>query len=241
MTHRDRRHGRRGGHPAPAAHATLGEAGAAGRRPARAGHAPARDRRGGDRARVARHRPSRGAGRGARRRRLRVRARDPDRSPAAGARLGRRRPPRPGRRRPSRRSCSRPPTRSSRAGAVREFAEAWEQSGAEGAIAVRRLPGRPPSTRIGVEGDRVVRVPDPGSDTDLTAAPLWAFDGRDRARAPRACASRRSSRRSRWRLRSSARSTPAAHVLSHETGPTRDLTNPLDLVEENFTYLRGLM
>ena len=31
------------------------------------------------------------------------------------------------------------------------------------------------------------------------------------------------------------------HVLSHETGPTRDLTDPLDLVEENFTYLRGLM
>ena len=31
------------------------------------------------------------------------------------------------------------------------------------------------------------------------------------------------------------------HVLSHETGPTRDLTNPLDLVEENFSYLRGLV
>ena len=33
-----------------------------------------------------------------------------------------------------------------------------------------------------------------------------------------------------------------ATVLSAiQTGPTRDLTNPLDLVEENFPYLRGLV
>ena len=125
-------------------------------------------------------------------------------------------------------------------GAVSEFAEAWEASGAEGAIAVRRLPGRPPSTRIGVEGDRVVRVPDPGSDTDLTAAPLWAFDDAIAEEIRNVCEPP---------FVAPFEVAPAfqraidagRHVLSHKTGPTRDLTDPLDLVEENFTYLRGLL
>ena len=30
-----------------------------------------------------------------------------------------------------------------------------------------------------------------------------------------------------------------ATVAAIQTGPTRDLTNPLDLVEENFPYLGG--
>jgi NDP-sugar pyrophosphorylase family protein len=125
-------------------------------------------------------------------------------------------------------------------GAVGEFAEAWEASGADGAIAVRRLPGRPPSTRIRVEGDRVLRVPDPGSDTDLTAAPLWAFNDAIARELRSVCEPP---------FVAPFEVAPAfqraidagRHVLSHETGPTRDLTNPLDLVEENFTYLRGLM
>ena len=123
-------------------------------------------------------------------------------------------------------------------GAVRAFAEAWEASGAEGAIAVRRMPGRPPSTRIGVEGDRVVRVLD--RDSNLTAAPLWAF--RD-AIAREIHAMCEPPFVAPFEVAPAFQRAIDAghHVLSHETGPTRDLTNPLDLVEENFTYLKGLM
>ena len=125
-------------------------------------------------------------------------------------------------------------------GAIGEFAAAWEASGAEGAIAVRHLPNRPPNTHIGVEGDRVVRVPDPDSDTDLTAAPLMAFGDVIAREIHQVCEPP---------FVAPFEVAPAFqraidaghHVLSHETGPTRDLTNPLDLVEENFTYLRGLM
>ena len=126
------------------------------------------------------------------------------------------------------------------AGTIRAFAEAWEASGAEGAIAVRRMPARPPATRIGVDGDRVVRVIDRESDTDLTAAPLWAFKDAIARELRQVCEPP---------FVAPFEVAPAFqraidaghHVLSHETGPTRDLTNPLDLVEENFTYLKGLM
>ena len=125
-------------------------------------------------------------------------------------------------------------------GAIREFADAWAASGAEGAIAVRHMPDRPPNTHVSVEGDRVLRVPDPEADTDLTAAPLMAFKAVIAREIHQVCEPP---------FVPPYEVAPAFqraidsghHVLSHETGPTRDLTDPLDLVEENFTYLRGLM
>jgi dTDP-glucose pyrophosphorylase len=125
-------------------------------------------------------------------------------------------------------------------GAVREFADAFEASGAEGAVAVRRLPGRPRNTRIGVEDGRVVRIPDPGSDDDLTAAPLWAVGDAITGEIHRVC---EPPFVAPFEVAPAfQRAIDAGHdVVSHETGPTRDLTDPLDLVEENFTYLRGLM
>jgi hypothetical protein len=102
------------------------------------------------------------------------------------------------------------------------------------------MPGRPPATRIAVDGDRVVRVIDRESDTDLTAAPLWAFKDAIARELRQVCEPP---------FVAPYEVAPAfqraidagRHVLSHEVGPTRDLTNPLDVVEENFTYLKGLM
>ena len=125
-------------------------------------------------------------------------------------------------------------------GAVGSFAAAYAASGAEGALAVRRMPGRPPSTRIAVEGDRVVRMPAPDADTDLTAAPLWAFGDVIAAEIERVC---EPPFEPPFEVAVAFQGAIDAgrHVLSHKTGPTRDLTNPLDLVEENFSYLRGLV
>jgi dTDP-glucose pyrophosphorylase len=125
-------------------------------------------------------------------------------------------------------------------GAIGRFSDAWEASAAEGAIAVRRLPDRPPSTRIGVEGGRVVRVVDRESNTGLTAAPLWAFRDVIAGHIHEVC---EPPFVPPYEVAPAFQRAIDAghHVLSHETGPTRDLTNPLDLVEENFSYLKGLM
>jgi NDP-sugar pyrophosphorylase family protein len=125
-------------------------------------------------------------------------------------------------------------------GALALFGAAYEASGAEGAIAVRRMPGRPPNTRVVVADDRVVRLPAPDADTDLTAAPLWAFGEVIAAEIERVC---EPPFEPPFEVAAAFQAAIDAgrHVLSHETGPTRDLTNPLDLVEENFSYLRGLV
>jgi NDP-sugar pyrophosphorylase family protein len=125
-------------------------------------------------------------------------------------------------------------------GAVGEFARTFAASGAAGAIAVRRQTGRPPPTRIRVEGDRVVRVSDPDAHDDVTAAPLMAF-GETIARELRAVCEP-PFRPPYEVIAAFQRAIDAGEtVIAFETGATRDLTDPLDLVEENFPYLRGLM
>ena len=54
------------------------------------------------------------------------------------------------------------------------FWRAFEESGAAGAISMRRQPGRPAANRIRAEGGRVVRVVDPSDESGFTAAPLMA-------------------------------------------------------------------
>jgi NDP-sugar pyrophosphorylase family protein len=106
--------------------------------------------------------------------------------------------------------------------------------GADGAVAVRRQPGRPAYTRIGVADGRVQRVAVPDADTDLSAAPLWLIGPRVEpflhplpGKPPHELADV-------VQLAIDA----GAHVSAIQVGPTRDLTSPADLVRENFPYLR---
>jgi NDP-sugar pyrophosphorylase family protein len=106
--------------------------------------------------------------------------------------------------------------------------------GADGAVAVRRQPGRPAYTRIEVVDGRVQRVVAPDADTDLSAAPLWLIGSRVEpflrplpGKPPRELADV-------LQLAIDA----GAHVSAIQVGPTRDLTSPADLVRENFPYLR---
>jgi NDP-sugar pyrophosphorylase family protein len=123
-------------------------------------------------------------------------------------------------------------------GAVESFARAFAESGAAGAIAVRRQPGRSRATRIGVDGGRVVRVSDPGSSDDLTAAPLMALGETVVREIPVVC---EPPFQPPYEVAAAfqRRIDAGDRVLAVDTGTTRDLTDPLDLVRENFPYLRG--
>jgi NDP-sugar pyrophosphorylase family protein len=117
-----------------------------------------------------------------------------------------------------------------RSGDVIRFGDAYRASGAAGAIAVRRDP--PPG--LGRPGIRVVDglVEAIGSaGSPVSAAPLWALDEPVLARL---CLDREP-----WELENAFRAAIAAgaRIAAIEIGKTRDLTDPLDLVEENFPYL----
>jgi dTDP-glucose pyrophosphorylase len=123
-------------------------------------------------------------------------------------------------------------------GSVGKFARVFAASSAAGAIAVRRQAGRPPPTRIRVEDGRVLRVRDPGADGCVTAAPLMAL-GEAVAHEVRAVCE--PPFRAPYEVAAAfQRAIDAGEaVIAVESGPTRDLTDPLDLVRENFPYLRG--
>ena len=117
-----------------------------------------------------------------------------------------------------------------RRGDVRRFAEAFIASGASGAIAMRRDP--PPSPDrpgLQVEDGFIAAL---GGKSEWSAAPLWALD------AP--VVSRLRVDREPWELENAFRAALEAgeRIAAIEIGKTRDLTDPLDLVEENFPYLR---
>jgi NDP-sugar pyrophosphorylase family protein len=122
------------------------------------------------------------------------------------------------------------------AGDVGRFAAA--AAATPGAIACRRRPGPRPPHRygLGAEHGLVTRVLDPDPANELSGAPLWAL-GPSVARlldplpgsAPYELATA-------FQLAVDA-GEPIAAV---EIGATRDLTHPLDLLLENFAYLRGV-
>jgi UDP-N-acetylglucosamine diphosphorylase / glucose-1-phosphate thymidylyltransferase / UDP-N-acetylgalactosamine diphosphorylase / glucosamine-1-phosphate N-acetyltransferase / galactosamine-1-phosphate N-acetyltransferase len=117
-----------------------------------------------------------------------------------------------------------------RAGDLRRFVERFSASGAAGAIAVRRDPppeaGRP---GILVRDGLVEAIWAPG--VPLSGAPLWALTN---AVVSQLCLDREP-----YELENAFRSAMAggARIAAVEIGKTRDLTDPLDLVEENFPYL----
>jgi NDP-sugar pyrophosphorylase family protein len=106
------------------------------------------------------------------------------------------------------------------------------------AIAGRRDPPPSPPHRFALrlERDRITKVLDDDPANELAAAPLWRlgedFDRTllDRLGGPP------------YELAEAFQSLIDAGetVYGIEIGPTRDLTHPLDLVEQNFPYLRAL-
>jgi NDP-sugar pyrophosphorylase family protein len=114
------------------------------------------------------------------------------------------------------------------------FWRAFEESGAAGAISMRRQPGRPVGTRIRAEGGRVVRVVDSSDESGFTAAPLMAVGPAVAAQIAGDLPG------PPFELAVAFQRVIDAgeRVEAIEIGQTRDLTDPLDLVEENFPYLR---
>jgi NDP-sugar pyrophosphorylase family protein len=107
------------------------------------------------------------------------------------------------------------------------------------AIAGRRDPPPSPPYRyaLGIEGGRITKVLDDDPANTLAAAPLWRlgedFDPEvlDRLGGPP------------FELAEAFQSMIDAGQIVHgvEIGPTRDLTHPVDLVVNNFPYVKGLV
>jgi NDP-sugar pyrophosphorylase family protein len=121
-----------------------------------------------------------------------------------------------------------------RRGDVGLFADAFVAAGSAGAVAVRVDP--PPGPGRGavrhVDG-RVERMRDDDPENPWSGAPLWAVGP---AVAERLCRDRPP-----YELENAFQAAIDAGetVTAVEIGKTRDLTDPLDLVEENFPYLRS--
>jgi dTDP-glucose pyrophosphorylase len=120
------------------------------------------------------------------------------------------------------------------AGDVARFAVAFGEGGGAGAVAVRTDPA-PGGRRKGVRrsGDRVLALWDDDPESVWTPAPLWGVGA---AVAERLCRDRPP-----YELGNAFGAAIAAGeaIRAIEIGKTRDLTDPLDLVEENFPYLRA--
>ena len=114
------------------------------------------------------------------------------------------------------------------------FWERFVESGAAGAISMRLQPGRPVGTRIRAEDGRVVRVVDPSDESGFTAAPLMAVGRPIAERIAYDLPGPPFELAHAFQLAIDA----GQRVEAIEIGKTRDLTDPLDLIEENFPYLR---
>jgi NDP-sugar pyrophosphorylase family protein len=120
-----------------------------------------------------------------------------------------------------------------RHGDIDAFAAAFLAARVDGAIAVRRDP--PPGrarAAVRVRNGLVERVRDDDPANPLSGAPLWALAARV---AERLCRDREP-----FELANAFQAAvdKGARIAAVEIGKTRDLTDPLDLVEENFPYLR---
>jgi NDP-sugar pyrophosphorylase family protein len=120
-------------------------------------------------------------------------------------------------------------------GDVARFADEFGVSGAAGAVAVRTDPPPGPGrSAVGRTDGRIVRMRDDDPGNSWSGAPLW---GVGPPVAERLCLDRPP-----YELENAFQAAidAAELVIAIEIGKTRDLTYPLDLVEENFPYLRGL-
>jgi bifunctional UDP-N-acetylglucosamine pyrophosphorylase/glucosamine-1-phosphate N-acetyltransferase len=123
-------------------------------------------------------------------------------------------------------------------GDVSSFADAVEsQGGAAGAIAVRRAPPPDPPHRWAtrVENGRITRVLDDDAANPLSGAPLWLLTA---ATAPYLEGLGGPPYELAELFQRAA--DDGLEIAGVEIGATRDLTYPLDLMQENFTYLGSL-
>jgi glucose-1-phosphate thymidylyltransferase len=121
-----------------------------------------------------------------------------------------------------------------RRGDVARFAAEFARSGAAGAVAVRTDPPPGPDRRaVRRSGARIESLRDDDPANPWSAAPLWALGP---SVAERLCRDNPP-----YELEHAFRATIEAGetVIAVEIGKTRDLTYPVDLVKENFPYLRG--
>jgi glucose-1-phosphate thymidylyltransferase len=120
------------------------------------------------------------------------------------------------------------------ADAVARFASLFLEAGTPGAVAARR--GFTPTAEkpgLRVEDGRVVTVYDTDPSLPLTSAPLWGL-------GPELAGYLEDLPGPPWELKDAyQRAVDDGHaVAAIEIGKTRDLTDPVDLVEENFPYLQ---
>ena len=103
----------------------------------------------------------------------------------------------------------------------------------DNAVAVRAKPEAPSRDRIEVEDERVLRFDndDPGDPT--TGAPLWFLGPTAHRHLETLSGPPFELKEALERAQKEGASTGAIRI-----GPTRDLTDPFDLVVENFGYLR---
>lgn len=122
-------------------------------------------------------------------------------------------------------------------GDARRFAEAVERGGIAGAIAVRRDPPPDPPRRWAtrVEEGLVTRVLDDDQANPLSGAPLWFLSATTASYLEGLGGPP-------YELAELFQRAvdDGLQITGIEIGPTRDLTYPLDLVQENFTYLGSL-
>jgi NDP-sugar pyrophosphorylase family protein len=105
----------------------------------------------------------------------------------------------------------------------------------DNAVAVRPRPEAPPRDRIKVEGEKVLRFDNDDPDDPTTGAPLWLVGPAAHRQLGTLSGPPFELKEALMRAQKEGASTGAIRI-----GPTRDLTDPFDLVEENFGYLRAL-
>jgi choline kinase len=114
-------------------------------------------------------------------------------------------------------------------GAIARVAAQWLDSGAPAGLGVRRGGGEG-KTPVRVDGGRIVEIG--GERGDLTAAPLWFFAESVLPRLEQVPGPP-------YELAAAFRGEAGfgIEILALAIGPTRDLTQPEDVVVENFPYL----
>jgi glucose-1-phosphate thymidylyltransferase len=120
-------------------------------------------------------------------------------------------------------------------GDVGRFAEAFSTSGAGGAVAIRTDPGPGPRRHAVRRRDgRITHLRDDDPTNRWSAAPLWGLGS---PVAELLCRDRPP-----FELGNAYQAAidGGELVIAVEIGKTRDLTDPVDLVEENFPYLRSI-
>jgi dTDP-glucose pyrophosphorylase len=119
-------------------------------------------------------------------------------------------------------------------GDIARFVDAFAGSAAAGAGGVLTDPAPGPGrSAVRRAGSRIVRLHDDDPTSEWTPAPLWGLG--------QPVAERLRLDRPPYELGNAYQAAIDAGetVMAIEIGKTRDLTYPLDLVEENFPYLRA--